>query len=249
MEGGYKRYRQAVIRYFEEPLNFKHSFIVVHGYTGCGKTTLLKQLKAEGYPVIDLEGLARNSGSVFGFIGHSRERMTQKQFDSLLFHELIRYEGCHVMVESESQRIGEVTIPREIYRQMVVGCHVLLDTTIDRRVDQVVRDYRGEFQHAEADLQKALNDLVKFLGHEKINQLQTLLSQKDYENVARELMVSYYDPLYRHSIRKYAYDLEITYDTINEAHNILKAFYQQQTDASADINLSRATVHQPINRS
>ncbi|MEN1759395.1 tRNA 2-selenouridine(34) synthase MnmH [Anoxynatronum sibiricum] len=232
--GGYKRYRQVIIDYFEAPIKVNHSFIVIHGYTGCGKTTLLKQLKAEGYPVIDLEGLARNSGSVFGFIGHSKEKMTQKQFDSLLFHQLIRFKEQRIIVESESRRIGDITIPREIHRQMVSGKHVLLHATLDLRVEQIMSDYWGVLEHDEADIEKALSDLVKFLGHEKIHQLQQKLSQKAYRDIARELMVSYYDPLYRHSIKKYAYDLEITYDTINEAHKMMKEYLRQMTDSFVD---------------
>ncbi|SMP47798.1 tRNA 2-selenouridine(34) synthase MnmH [Anoxynatronum buryatiense] len=228
--GGYKRYRQVIIEYFEAPMKVNHSFIVIHGYTGCGKTTLLKQLKSEGHPVIDLEGLARNSGSVFGFIGHSKEKMTQKQFDSLLFHQLIHLKNQYIIVESESQRIGDITIPREIHRQMVAGKHVLLHTTLDLRIEQIMSDYWGVLEHDEADIQKALGDLVKFLGHEKIHQLQQMLSQKSYREIARELMVSYYDPLYCHSIKKYAYDLEITYDTINEAHKKIKKYIWQMTD-------------------
>lgn len=65
LDGGYKRYRKYVIEYFNEN-KFKQKFIVLHGYTGVGKTEILTRLKALNIPILDLEYLAQNSGSVFG---------------------------------------------------------------------------------------------------------------------------------------------------------------------------------------
>ena len=223
--GGYKAYRHYVLDYFQYRMAIDHEFIVLHGNTGCGKTVVLKELSSRGIPVIDLEGLAQNSGSVFGFIGHSTENMTQKQFDSLLLHQLIHFRNQPVFIESESQRIGSVTIPKKMHQQMESGVHVLLDTSVENRVNQVVEDYCDASTEFHESLHKAINGLTKFLGHEHIKKLNQLLDQKSYRSIARDLIDNYYDPLYKHSIEKYSYDLKITYDTINEVVNRLSKYY------------------------
>lgn len=223
--GGYKAYRHYVLHYFQNRMTIDHEFIVLHGNTGCGKTVVLKELSSRGIPVIDLEGLAQNSGSVFGFIGHSTELMTQKQFDSLLVHQLIHFKNQPVFIESESQRIGSVTIPKKMHQQMESGLHVLLDTSVENRVNQVVEDYCDASTEFHESLHKAINGLTKFLGHEHIKKLNLWLDQEAYQSIARDLIENYYDPLYKHSIEKYSYDLKITYDTINEVVNRLTKYY------------------------
>jgi tRNA 2-selenouridine synthase len=229
--GGYKSYRRFVMEYFEQQLPKIHRFIVLHGNTGCGKTAILKELTKIGIPVIDLESLARNSGSVFGFIGHPTEKMTQKQFESILVHQLMKYHSQPIFVESESIRIGRVNIPKPMHQQMESGRHILINASMAQRVDQLVNDYCDTFPQMHEPLLKAMNDLVKFLGHDHVNRLKENLKDGRYHDIALDLMTHYYDPLYRHSIQKYTYDLEITYDTMNEALDTLSGFYRQEAGA------------------
>ncbi|MDW7672016.1 MAG: tRNA 2-selenouridine(34) synthase MnmH [Bacillota bacterium] len=231
--GGYKSYRRFIMEYFDQQLPKIHRFIVLHGNTGCGKTAILKKLAAFDIPVIDLESLARNSGSVFGFIGHPSEKMTQKQFESLLVHQLMEYRSKPIFVESESIRIGRVNIPKPMHQQMESGRHILINASMAQRVDQLVNDYCDTFTQMQEPLLKAMNDLVKFLGHDHVNRLKVKLKEGRYHDIALDLMTHYYDPLYRHSIQKYTYDLQITYDTMNEALDTLSGFYHQETGAAA----------------
>ncbi len=221
--GGYKSYRLYVIEYFKNQI--EHRFIVLHGYTGCGKTAVLNRLHELDYPVIDLEAMAHNSGSVFGTIGHPAARVTQKQFESELMRQLMTYERKPVFIESESSRIGAVTIPKAMHQQMHLGHHVLINASLENRVDRLVDEYctvRG----FNDQLSAALDDLVKQLGHERVNQLKHLLQQERYREIAEELIVRYYDPLYHHSIKKYEYALEITYDTMDKVLGSLSDFYR-----------------------
>jgi len=43
-------------------------------------------------------------------------------------------------------------------------------------------------------------------------------------------MINYYDPMYRHSIQKYTYDLEITYGTMDEVVDTLSDYFARQMD-------------------
>ena len=58
--GGYKKFRNHVLETFNLPFNLK----ILGGYTGSGKTELLKTLKEKGETIVDLEGIARDRKSV-----------------------------------------------------------------------------------------------------------------------------------------------------------------------------------------
>ncbi|MEL7376201.1 MAG: rhodanese-like domain-containing protein, partial [Bacteroidota bacterium] len=63
LEGGYKDFRRWQRSWLSEST---HTFIIIGGPTGAGKTRLLAALVERGESVIDLEGLARHRGSSFG---------------------------------------------------------------------------------------------------------------------------------------------------------------------------------------
>ena len=88
--GGYKKFRNYVLDTFKLPFQFN----ILGGYTGSGKTELLKTLKEKGEPVIDLEDLASHKGSAFGNIGLP-EQPGQEMFENLLGCQL-RDVGCQV---------------------------------------------------------------------------------------------------------------------------------------------------------
>jgi tRNA 2-selenouridine synthase len=88
------------------------------GYTGSGKTLVLRELKAAGKKVIDLEGLANHKGSAFGAFGE-KPQPSQEMFENLLALELYAFETLDdqgspwngtIYLEDESQRIGLLNI-------------------------------------------------------------------------------------------------------------------------------------------
>lgn len=68
LDGGYRSFRNWTVDKLQT-IEWKPDALVLNGYTGSGKTVILHRLHAEGYPVIDLEGLANHRGSIFGQIG------------------------------------------------------------------------------------------------------------------------------------------------------------------------------------
>ena len=77
--GGYKKFRNHVLDTFKLPFQFK----ILGGYTGSGKTEVLKELKRRGETVVDLEDIAKHKGSAFGNIGLP-EQPTQEMFENML---------------------------------------------------------------------------------------------------------------------------------------------------------------------
>src|SRR5438477_7448501 len=62
LAGGYKKFRNHALDTFRLPFQFK----ILGGYTGSGKTEMLKALENQGEFVVDLEDIAKHKGSAFG---------------------------------------------------------------------------------------------------------------------------------------------------------------------------------------
>ena len=83
LEGGYKSFSNWVLVQFEK----KYSFKILGGYTGSGKTEVLKEMRAKGKNMIDLEAIANHKGSAFGALGEEPQP-SQEMFENLLAIQL-----------------------------------------------------------------------------------------------------------------------------------------------------------------
>lgn len=228
LDGGYKEYRHYIINNINKFNNY-YNFIVLHGYTGVGKTKILKILKNKGFSILDLEGLAQNSGSVFGNIFYKNPSNNQKRFESLLYNDLDNMKNKYVFVESESKRIGKSIIPNFLYENIQDGFHINIDTTINNRIENIIDDYLvNKDSNNDEKIIESIENLKKRLGNETIKKLIKEFKHDNYEYVIKELMVNYYDPLYRYSIKKIDnYDFNIFYGTIDDAIKGLIEFYNR----------------------
>jgi tRNA 2-selenouridine synthase len=204
--GGYKKFRNYVLDTFKLPFELK----ILGGYTGSGKTELLKTLKEKGEPVIDLEGLASHKGSAFGNIGLP-EQPGQEMFENLLGCEL-RVAGCQgksptqttdtphlttvIWVEDESQRIGRVNIPHDLWKTMRQSPLYFLDIPFEERLSHIVRQY------GQLDLEKvedAINRISQKLGN--LNAKTAILLLKEGKTTESfDILLKYYDRLYFKSL-------------------------------------------------
>jgi tRNA 2-selenouridine synthase len=219
LKGGYRAFRQFILRRIEE-ISENLKVVVLYGPTGVGKTRILRELKEEGYPVIDLEGLAGHRGSVFGGIGLTQP--SQKMFDSLLWQELEKFKNSpYVLVEGESKKIGKLFIPEPFWRAMERGKKLLLTLPLEERVKVSMKDYGvGKFP-PEVYL-RALSRIKKILGDEKYAHIRALIEAENYEEAVRELMVNYYDKLYSRSTPEVQYKIKA--ESLPEAKKKLKEF-------------------------
>ncbi len=223
--GGYKSYRNFVINSLPNYAE-KFKYIVLHGHTGVGKTKLLKILNENGMSVLDLEGLAKNSGSVFGSLAFNNESNSQKMFESLLFKNFHEMKDNIVFTESESKRVGRVILPEFLFSDMESGYHILISTNIKNRVKIIEDDYvNTDLPDKNEKLKSAINKLRKRLSNNKADEYIEQIDKGEYKLVIEGLMVDYYDPLYNHSINKIEkYDLIIEYQEEMEAVNKLIEF-------------------------
>ena len=222
MQGGYKYYRQFVLRQLENPVP---PLIVLHGQTGVGKTLLLERLPDH----LDLEGLAQHRSSLFGAI-HKIPR-TQKDFEALLVQKLSELpEDLFIFVEGESRKVGHVFIPQTFANSMKSGKLVLLSAELETRISRIVEEYNICDAQSIQQIDSILQSLKVALGKVKVEQLRLWLEQGEIENIVHMLLVDYYDPRYQHAMSGYDFALELSAEDLNQATGELITFRNQMIE-------------------
>lgn len=197
--GGYKKFRNYVLDTFKLPFQFN----ILGGYTGSGKTELLRTLREKEQAVIDLEDIAKHKGSAFGSIGMPPQP-GQEMFENLLGCQL-RDVGCQVnrnapttpiWLEDESQRIGHVNIPHDMWKNMRQSPVYFLDIPFSERLGHIVQEYGQLDQQMVID---AISRISQKLGH--LNAKTAILLQKEGKIAESfEILLYYYDKHYFKSL-------------------------------------------------
>lgn len=224
LRGGYKAFRAEVIEYFERFVP-PAPLVVLHGMTGSGKTVFINGLDNSHWTVIDLEGLARHRGSAFGSMGMGQQP-TQKRFDTMLWDALRKAPTDRpVVVEGESQRIGNISLPGQVYDVMAQGCKIWCRVTLERRVERLAAEYAlDEYREP---MEQSLGRIRKKLGGVLHDEMRQMLAQWDIAGLARSLVTEYYDKLY-YKHRNWELDGEIDLDDYKNGETQLLALWHNR---------------------
>jgi len=195
LKGGYRTYRHQVLSQLEnhpKQLNLR----ILAGLTGTAKTRLLHRMSAQGFQVLDLEGLANHKGSLLGSpLGDSQP--SQKFFESGLAHALARFDPERpVWVECESNKIGALHIPSALWRRMQTAPVVELTVPLPRRVEFLLEDY-DYFLQQPSLLKERIRLLSRLRGAKTVDHWCELIDQDRWEEFVQDLLVNHYDPTYR----------------------------------------------------
>ncbi|KSU64348.1 tRNA 2-selenouridine synthase [[Bacillus] enclensis] len=226
IKGGIRTYRHWVLDQLES-IELTQEAYVLNGGTGTGKTEILHRLAQEGFPVLDLEGLANHRGSVFGGLGLTPHK--QKTFDSLLVNELKRLEHHPlVLFEAESKRVGKVLLPSFILNKKEEATHIFIELPIEERVGHIMTEYKLHEHHEEFAM--SFKKIKRRIHSPVANQIEEELKTRNYEKVLELLLTYYYDPRYKHSAEKYRDDQKILLKvkTIDEAVNAVKGIVAEK---------------------
>jgi tRNA 2-selenouridine synthase len=200
IEGGYKAFRTEV-RSQTPDLARALQYRVVCGPTGSGKTRLLHALRDAGAQVLDLEGLANHRSSVLGIIPGVAQP-TQKRYDTLVWEALRSFDPARpVFVESESKKVGNVTVPEALILRMRESPCLRVELPDDERVALLMEDYDFFVKDAELFCGR-LDALVELRGKAMVDEWQAKVRTGDMVPVVRDLLVKHYDPGYASSIER-----------------------------------------------
>ncbi|MGY4690602.1 tRNA 2-selenouridine(34) synthase MnmH [Salibacterium sp. K-3] len=231
LEQGIRSWRKKVMAALEEEKQSSRDYIVLTGGTGTAKTEMLRKLQEEGWPVIDLEGLANHRGSAFGNIGLKWK--SQKQFEFDLWKRLEELqEASYVIIEGESRRIGNINLPDFIMEGKAAGTRLNVQLPMKERVQVIMDTYDPASHHEE--IAAAVSRIEKNLPEDVRNHLHEALSRSRYEEVVEDLLTHYYDPRYKKAFEQYEKEA-VVINGPSTAHNMekIKSCLQEYTAASA----------------
>ena len=215
--GGYKKFRTRVLETFKLPFDLK----IIGGYTGAGKTEVIKELEKAGEHVIDLEDIAKHKGSAFGNIGMPAQP-TQEMFENVLSIRLrtLRYESksndhnsnpqliidhLPIWLEDESQRIGLINIPNDLWRTMRRAPLYFLEIPFEERLKHIVEEY-GCF-----DKEKMIDAIVRIkdrLGNLEAKKAIEFLNEDNTLESFR-ILLKYYDKWYTKGLHNREYIISL----------------------------------------
>lgn len=198
LQGGYKAFRRVVLHDLAQlPLVFH--FRVISGPTGSGKTRLLQSLARLGGQVLDLEKLAVHRGSLLGALPNQAQP-NQKKFESGIWHALHRFDPARpVFVESESKRIGALSVPETLINRMRASPCIQLNVAHNLRVALLLEEY-AHFFGQPGLLKQQLDCLVPLRGRETVAGWHARIDAQDWPALFGDLLVQHYDPAYGRSL-------------------------------------------------
>ena len=235
--GGYKAWRALVVTaLYETPMPCP--VVVLDGNTGSAKTEVLNKLPALGVQVLDLEGLARHRGSLFGAMPGGQP--SQKAFEGALAQEIAALDPARpVVVEAESSKVGECRVPPQVWKAMTGAPRVAIVADRATRADYLQRAYADMVQDPDR-LAGVIGQLRHGHAHDLIEDWLTLAATGQHRALADGLMRHHYDPRYaRHRDRMQVPLTEVAAPTL--AAEALPALAQQV--AAAVLALTRQARH------
>ncbi|WP_127104872.1 tRNA 2-selenouridine(34) synthase MnmH [Pararhodobacter zhoushanensis] len=194
LDGGWRSWRRLVQKaLYEEP--FPAPVMVLDGNTGTAKTAILHKVAARGGQVIDLEGLARHRGSLFGLVPGDAQP-AQKGFESALAETVARLDPSRpVLVEAESNRIGAIRLPPSLWQAMQGAPRIEIDAPLEARAQWLTTAY-ADITGAPGELAARIAALGPFQSKATIAEWQALAEAGDFTPLAARLMAEHYDPRY-----------------------------------------------------
>jgi tRNA 2-selenouridine synthase len=201
LEGGYKTYRTYVRDQLAQ-LPAQFNLIILQGLTGTAKTYLLHQLTQRGEQVLDLEALANHRGSLLGqeWQDQLEPQPSQKYFESLLLQHLQQFDPQQpVWVESESNKIGQVHLPTQLWSQMKQASCIEVQLPEAFRVQWLLQEYPHLVEHPDL-LKGKLAHLKSRHGRQKIEEWNQWIDGQQWDILVADLLRSHYDPAYTRSM-------------------------------------------------
>lgn len=193
LQGGYRSYRRLVVDALYDTA-LPHRITLVSGGTGTAKTDMLRHLQSAGAQVLDLEGLARHRGSLFGAI--DVEQPTQKMFESRIASALGRLDPTRLTwVEAESSKVGNRIIPPALWAAMVSAPRVEISAPLQARAAYLCSAY-ADLTEDPARLHRQIDHLRPYHAANQIDLWHGHADTGDFEILAAELVRAHYDPRY-----------------------------------------------------
>jgi tRNA 2-selenouridine synthase len=168
---------------------YNPSLVVLAGRSGSGKSAVLQLLAQQGFPVIDMEGLAQHGGSAFGHLPFAAPEGSMGFLKSLKKKcEDYKYEPL-VFTECKGKALGNTALPESFLAKLQNGFIVHFDVPLQARVEHLANAYK---QVPVEDFIRAAQKLKGKISNETLAAVTTFFKAHAYTEAIR-LLLAYYD--------------------------------------------------------
>lgn len=230
---GQKKYRALVNEFFNTD-RFPFKLIEISGMTGCGKTDLLNLIK-NSHAVIDLEKSALHFSSLFGFVPYKirgfKAVKNQSAFENRLFgnikKESLRSDFHNLfLIESESRKIGNFYIPRNLYTAIENSPCINITSSIENRINRIRKAYFGDYDKGKEEMLEIFKTKERYFKKELstniYNEAMNLLYNDEADKFIEMMLIMLYDKIYKVKPKKPI--LEISSDDLDKAKDEIMNF-------------------------
>ena len=197
VDGGYKSFRKHVSEFLNNNIE-NYFLILITGNTGTAKTKMLNLIEERNGQTIDLESLANHKGSVFGSQG--QKQPSQKLFETLIYDKVKNLKtGEPIFVEAESNKIGNLHIPKEFWKLMKSSPQIEISATVEQRAQFLVEEY-SEITSDLDLLEKQITSLSTIAGPKLVENWLQMAKNKEFIELAKQLIEKHYDPRYKRGL-------------------------------------------------
>ena len=211
LDGGYKSFRRWVI----DSSWVRHDLQIVAGFTGSGKTEILKALAALGESIIDIEALANHKGSAFGFLGEEQQP-TQEHFENRVALACASASSARaIWVEDESRNTGRCFLATPFWQAKQAGTFHVVQVPLEERVRHLCNVYG---QYSAADLLRCVNTIAKRLGGDRLTTVVDAIERGDLTEACKGIL-AYYDRAYGRALDDIPADRKVlhTFDSLDSS--------------------------------
>jgi tRNA 2-selenouridine synthase len=140
---------------------------------------------------------------------------TVQNFENNLYDQLMRIDTPYCFVESESRRIGQVLVPKNIFEKMQKGTFLLLEAELSFRVQSLIEDYVSAENFKEG-IENGMLRIKQYIDPILYTQLMELFETGSYEAFTELLLIKHYDPLYKKSIDSHNHQAKFMVNHYNQ---------------------------------
>ncbi|MBS1515924.1 MAG: hypothetical protein JSS63_12880, partial [Bacteroidetes bacterium] len=133
------------------------------------------------------------------------------------------------LIESESKRVGDFSVPDSLYEAVESAPCVEITCSFENRINRIVKDYFGEDKRGITPMKKIFVEKEKFfraqLSNETYGRLLDYLENEEVSKFTEEMMRLYYDKRYKVKPKKPS--AIVSSDSIEEAAEKIISIYKK----------------------